>query len=158
MNEEKHERIEMIEMIEMIEIGRRSFLGGLIGSVIAAPAVVHAANIMPVRTPTIWRQKLIPGWKITRIEWDGKANATLTLSWALGLETEPRFANLRSIDNVHSFQLDTVTKVVHAMDGSKIIEGGRVGATIDVPAADRQRYMLGDMIDWQISPSLWPLQ
>ena len=147
MNEEKHERI------EMIEIGRRSFLGGLIGSVIAAPAVVHAANIMPVRTPTIWRQKLIPGWKITRIEWDGKANATLTLSGALGLETE-----LRSIDNVHSFHLDTVTKVVHAMDGSKIIEGGRVGATIDVPAADRQRYMLGDMIDWQISPSLWPLQ
>jgi hypothetical protein len=35
----------------MIEIGRRSFLRGLAGALITAPAIVRSTSLMPVRTP-----------------------------------------------------------------------------------------------------------
>jgi hypothetical protein len=35
-------------------IERRAFLTGLV-SLVAAPAIVRAASLMPVRTPAIWR-------------------------------------------------------------------------------------------------------
>ena len=39
----------------MIDLNRRGFLGGIVAIGLAAPAIVRAGNIMPIRTPVIWR-------------------------------------------------------------------------------------------------------
>jgi hypothetical protein len=44
----------------MIELNRRGLIGGLIGTLVAAPAIVRAANIMPVRTPALLRPAVDP--------------------------------------------------------------------------------------------------
>lgn len=54
----------------LLEPNRRGFFGGLIAA-LAAPAIVKAQNIMPVRTPLIVRKPVIvpayPRWMVTEI-------------------------------------------------------------------------------------------
>lgn len=44
----------------MIELSRRSFLGGLTAGMIAAPAIVRAASLMPVRASILPLPDLMP--------------------------------------------------------------------------------------------------
>jgi hypothetical protein len=124
-------------------IQRRSFLTGL-ASMLAAPAIVHAGNLMPVKSYELWldtlwqvginsrgsyrwvaapgSELLIPQGKITEIIFGGNDNSDRIISLEVrgqdGLATE-----IRTSDGVDSY----VT--VKGNDGSLYIGNPRNGET-----------------------------
>ena len=70
---------------------RRSFLVGLGSSLVAAPAIVRASSLMPVkaiRWPLRSGTEFVPQWRIC---WDNVLQSQISLLFGAGQENEAQF-------------------------------------------------------------------
>ena len=152
-------------MENMIEPNRRGFLGGLVAGLIAAPAIVKAGNIMPVRTPVIWRlpkPQVLPQldrtWIVTGMECSTgpggvKAKMTAQAVWhAQGEPTVVPFARRLSRDAHVTIREEQFIKPTFGIDGAMYVAYERqvVQADIVLPFAEAMKYQPGDYLDLRV--------
>ena len=98
----------------MGQIGRRGFLAGL-GSVLAAPAIVHVGNIMPVVVP--FHQRMY--WEVYRL---GRGSSLQSITeWVDGKDSRNPWT-ARLLENTHPVG----GRVWHSWTTGGIVEGERV--------------------------------
>lgn len=140
----------------MFQNTRRGFLG-LLGSVITAPAIVRADNIMPVRVPVIWRsnfascvEQLRSAWLVSGVrnslDGGGRLTTELNLAQIWGSSVEPGL-KLHLGDSM-MWGCKNFARMVTGLDGSCIVDQQRsTEMSVVMEFSKAVKYQLGQIVE-----------